>query len=572
LPHRPPDTWERPTKNSEGEIIPVINFKYSDLCSLLGKEVPQETLVERIPLIGADMHDTEGGSDEMSVEFFPDRPDLFSVEGLARSLRAFLSIQPGLKEYSVHDTDVNAIVDKSVKDVRPYFSCAVVHDIEIDDEFLRSMMELQEKLHITIGRKRSKLAIGIHDLDKVAPPFTYTALKPHDIKFVPLAKTEIMDLDQILTKHEKGIEYAHLLKGYEKYPIILDKNGNVLSFPPIINGALTTVTVNTRNLFVDVTGNDPKTVKGALDIVVTALAERGGKIGLVHMKDGSDYTSPDLSAIEYTISAKECNRFIGVDLGQIGVADALKKMGMDASVEGDDTVRVRIPPTRLDIMHTVDIFEDVAVGYGFEKFGGPYRLEQTVGRLSTETTFSDSVRDVLIGLGFTEVTTLTLSNEKEEFEISGLPVLESTRVLNPITEDHTCLRSYLLPSLMRILRHNKHRDLPQKIFEVGYVVRDHKTALKLCVLQTASRTSFTEIKSITESLLKEMGVDYTIEASALPTFVDGRGASVLVSGKEIGLFGEVAPKVVTDYEITHPVLVAELDLCSIIAGKTGSIF
>ena len=204
--------------------MPVINFKYSDLCTMLGRDVPQDTLVDRIPMIGADMHETESGCEDMSVEFFPDRPDLYSVEGLARGMRAFLDIEPGMKTYDMGETDIEVTVDPSVKSVRPYFLCGVVLGVVIDDEILRAMMELQEKLHITIGRKRSKLAIGIHDLDKVEPPFTYRLADPHNIRFVPLAKTEEMDLEGILRTHEKGVAYAHLLDGMEKYPVILDKN------------------------------------------------------------------------------------------------------------------------------------------------------------------------------------------------------------------------------------------------------------------------------------------------------------------------------------------------------------
>ena len=147
--------------------MPVINFKYSDLCTMLGENVPEQTLIDRIPMIGADMHETEGDTDDMSVEFFPDRPDLYSVEGLARALRAFLDIKPGMQTYPVAESDVEVFIDQKVKPVRPYFLCGIVRDVEITDEFLRSLMELQEKLHITIGRKRSKLAIGVHDLSKV---------------------------------------------------------------------------------------------------------------------------------------------------------------------------------------------------------------------------------------------------------------------------------------------------------------------------------------------------------------------------------------------------------------------
>ncbi|MFA6642355.1 MAG: phenylalanine--tRNA ligase subunit beta, partial [Methanomethylophilus sp.] len=230
----------------------------------MGKDVSQEEILKQIPLIGSDIGDNVAGTDAMSVEFFPNRPDMYSVEGIARGMRAFLGIKPGLQTYTVGDSDITAVVDPSVREVRPCFLCAAVFNVRINDEALRSMMELQEKLHITVGRKRSKVAIGIHDLDKVTPPFTYHAVDPHSIRFVPLAKTEEMDLAEILEKHEKGKAYAHLLDGYTKYPIITDATNRVLSFPPIINGALTAVTTQTANLFIDVTGFDWKAVETCL--------------------------------------------------------------------------------------------------------------------------------------------------------------------------------------------------------------------------------------------------------------------------------------------------------------------
>ncbi len=539
---------------------------------MLGEKVPEQKLIDRIPMIGADMHETEGGSDDMSVEFFPDRPDLYSVEGLARALRAFLDIEPGMKTYPVSDSDVEVFIDNSVKSVRPYFLCGIVRDVEITDQFLKSLMEMQEKLHITIGRKRSKLAIGIHDLSKVEGPFTYKLIDPKSVRFVPLAMDEEMDLAEILEKNEKGREYNKLLDGMEQYPIILDKDGQVLSFPPIINGRLTTVTVGRHDLFIDVTGNDRKAVKGALDIVATALAERGGRIETVIMHEGSEcFRSPDLSPSVRKISSSACGKFLGKEMGPEGTVACLRRMGLDAVADGDE-VTVTIPPVRLDIMHDVDIYEDVATGYGFDRFGGAYGVHQTAGALLPETTLSDGIRDVMVGLGFTEVQTLTLSNQDDEFAISGLPELETVRVMNPITEDHTCLRAYLAPSLVRILRHNKHRDLPQRIFEVGYVIRNNSTKLHLCAMATASKVSFTEIKSWTESFLREIGIQTSLEVCEYRTFVPGRGAAIMFEGQEIGFFGEMSPSVVVDYGITHPIGFFEIDLEPIVANKKDTLF
>ena len=552
--------------------MPVINFKYSDLCSILGQEVPMETLADRIPMIGADIEHAEAGCDDMSVEFFPDRPDLYSVEGTARGLRAFMGFQTGMKNYPIKESGLDVFIDPSVKAVRPYFLCGIVRNVDIDDNMLKSIMEMQEKLHTTIGRKRKKLAIGIHDLDKVEAPFTYRLAEPHSIRFVPLAKTEEMDMEEILSKHEKGRDYAHLLEGYKDYPIILDSKDRVLSFPPIINGSLTTVTTDTHNLFIDVTGFDRKAVKGALDIVSSALAERGGSIESVTMhEDGKSFQSPDFTPAEYEISIAECNKYLGKHLSGDEMVAALAKMGMDATADGD-RLKVTVPPYRLDIMHKVDIFEDVGIGYGFENFGGEYSLRQTAGGLEPVTSFSESLRDIMVGLGFMEVTTLTLINDKDEFEISRLPIMENVRVLNPATEDVTCLRSYLMPSLVNILRHNKHRDLPQRIFEIGNVVRDNLTQVRLCAMYTASKVSFTEIKSITESILRELGCEYEIKATDIGTFIDGRGAEIVYKGRSIGFFGEMTIEVVTGYEITHPIAFVELDLEPIIEDNRSTMF
>ncbi|MDR0779026.1 MAG: phenylalanine--tRNA ligase subunit beta [Methanomassiliicoccaceae archaeon] len=551
--------------------MPVINFKYTDLCDLIGEEISKDVLVDRIPMMGADMHDIVGDTDEMSVEFFPDRPDLYSVEGLARSLRSFLDTEPGMAEYDVEGTDIVMNIDSSVKNVRPYVLCAAVFDIEITDDLLRSLMEMQEKLHLTIGRKRSKIAIGVHDLDKVVPPFTYKAVGPKEISFVPLAKTEKWDLDEILKKHEKGMDYAHLLEGKKKYPVILDSNGDVLSFPPIINGTLTTVTVNTTNLFIDVTGTDLKAVKGALDILVTALAERGGSIGSVSMKGAEEFESPDLTPSEWKIDVNECEKFIGKKIKAEGIVKALRRMGLDAIKDGTD-VHVLVPPTRLDIMHAVDIYEDVAIGYGFENFGSEHTLVQTNGRKRDITMISDRLRDVMVGLGYTEVTTLTLSSEEEEFVISGLPEKKVVAVKNPITEDNTCLRSSLLPSVMRVIKKNKHRDLPQRMFEIGDAVADAKKQRRLCAVATHSRTSFTEIKSIAESVLREMCQTYTLRPCSYSTFIEGRGAEIIINGRCAGYFGEMSPRVITEFGVNHPVIFFEMNITDMSENISVGLF
>ncbi|MDD3399202.1 MAG: phenylalanine--tRNA ligase subunit beta [Candidatus Methanomethylophilaceae archaeon] len=551
--------------------MPVINFNYHDLCHLLGEEVPREVLIERIPMMGADMHDMEGIEDEMSVEFFPDRPDLFCVEGLARSLRAFLGLEPGMHEYESEETDIVMHVEDSVLTVRPYIVCAAVFDVEIDDRFIRSLMEVQEKLHTTIGRKRSKVAIGVHDLDKVRPPFRYLAVEPHVLRFVPLGKEEEWDLEEILDKHEKGRDYAHLLQGKDRYPVILDANDDVLSFPPVINGRLTTVTEETKNIFIDVTGTDARAVEGALQILVTALAERGGSIGDVTLRGAYDAVHPDLEPSYWEVSIPECRRLLSPSLSAEDMVIGLQRMGHDAQAEGD-LLKVLAPSTRLDILHPVDLMEDVAIGHGFERFGCAHTTYQTVGGLLPSTRVSERLRDVMIGLGYTEVNTLMLSSERDEFHLCGLEEEDVVSIKNPITEDHTCLRRNLMPSLLRILRRNKHRDLPQRIFEAGDVLVGHQRRRSLAGMSIHSKASFTEIKSTVESLLREMDISFSIVGSDRGCYVSGRGADIIHDNQCVGSFGELSPQTIVNFGLGYPVAAFELDTVLLLSGKGDAIF
>ena len=268
---------------------------------------------------------------------------------------------------------------------------------------------------------------------------------------------------------------------------------------------------------------------------------------------------------------KECEKFLGVELGPEETVKSLNRMGLDALVEGD-TVHVEVPSTRLDIMHVVDLYEDVATGYGFEKFGKSHAVTQTSGKLDPLTSFSDKIRDLMVGMGFTEAVTLTLSNEKEEFAYAGLPEKEVVTVMNPITEDHTCLRSSLFPSLMRLLRRNKHRDLPQRLFEISDVIVDVKKERHLAAVVMHSKTSFTEVKSYTEAILREIKADYTLKPSEYKTFIPGRGAEIVCDGKVIGYFGEVSPQVITDFEVNHPVIMFELIIQQFAEKMGGGLF
>lgn len=541
--------------------MPVINFSHSDLCDLVGRDVPKQLLRERLPMLGADLKSAEEASDEMSVEFFPNRADLYSVEGIARALRAFLGDEPGLRTYSVGESAAELKVDPSVKDVRPFIWSALVEGNEINDALIRSMMDLQEKLHLTVGRNRRKVAIGIHDYRRVKGPFTYKGVLPEEVRFIPLQGSVAMTPAQILKEHDKGMAYASVLEGKRRYPLILDKDGEVLSFPPIINGIATAVTEDTKDILVDCTGTDLNAVKHAVNILTTALAERGGKIKKVKIhQDGRTMMAPDLEPNRSETSLEAINGWIGTSLNVEQVTESLLRMGHGVKA-GKGRIEVLTGAFRADILHPVDLAEEVAIGYGYEKFGSVLPKRATFGRQDDLAAFSNSIKEILVGLGYFEVVTLSLSNPREQFAAMNLAEDKTAiRVRNPVSEDHVLLRTSLLPSLMTILRKNKHRELPQRVFEVGDAVRDVRNKRLVSGLSIHGKASFTEAKSLIQSLLHGLGMSCEVVRLDNPTFLDGRCAEISVGGETVGLFGEVSPSTITAFELKYPVVAFEMDV------------
>ena len=513
--------------------MPVVTFDYNDFTNLLEKKIPKEKLVNELPMIGGDLDSVE--KDEISIEFFPDRPDLLSVEGIVRAVRSFYEIEPGFKEYKVRKSDIKINVDPSVKNVRPYVVCALVKNVEMTDNLIKSLMELQEKLHLGLGRNRKKLAIGVHNFEPVEPPFEYKAVDPDTVQFVPLNKVESMTMSEILRNHEKGIDFAHLLKDFEEHPLIVDKNDNVLSYPPIINGSLTEVTPFTKDLFIDVTGTDKKVVRYALNIVASALSERGGEIYSTEIidSDKQDIT-PDFEPIKRKLSIEYTNKILGTTMNADEIIKCLKKMGHDAKKINDNFIEVEIPAFRADILHEIDLVEDVSIGYGYDKFETSLPKSLTFGKMLEDENFKKNLRNIMIGLGFNEVTTFTISNKKDEFEKLGLKEKEIAEIKNPIGEEYSCLRNNLLSSLLKILRENRHHSLPQDIFEVGKIVNENfENKDQLGFVKISAKANFTECKSIIDAIFREIGVTYNIKNYDHPAFVKGRCAAVLYKAKKM---------------------------------------
>ncbi|MCK5024334.1 MAG: phenylalanine--tRNA ligase subunit beta, partial [Thermoplasmata archaeon] len=499
--------------------------------------------------------------DTMNVEFFPNRPDLYSVEGVARAVRNFIGKDKGLADYEVKPGEVVLKVEESVNDVRPFIVAGIVRGVNMTDELIASLMEAQEKLHLTLGRKRKKVAIGVHDMRDLKPPFVYKAVDPKSIKFAPLGYDSAMDMDEILESHEKGMEYAWVLENQTKYPIILDSEGQVLSFPPIINGNITSVTENTTELFLDLTGTDMNALNMTLNIIATMLAERGGKIETVKVQyPDNEMILPDLKPKTREITREEVNKLLGTEYSTEQIIEYLGKMGFGATSNGEK-ISVKTPAYRNDIIHNVDLIEDVAIGAGYGQIIGTMPKSLTFGKEREIEIKSNLTRRLLMGHGYLEVKSIALSCEKEQFELMQRP--ESSKLVkiqNPINDYLTCMRMTLAPSMFMFFKANKHRDLPQNIFEVGDVVVGTDTIRHIAALAMHSKAGFTEIKSLVQTYLRDMNIRFDLGPCEDPAYIPGRSAEILIDGKPAGSFGEYSPQVLENFELGYPVAGFELSI------------
>lgn len=548
--------------------MPVITFKYQDLKDL-GIDMEKDELIDTLPMMSSDIEDFD--DEEIKVEFFPNRPDNLSVEGVARSFKGFIGQEVGFPDYKVEESGEYVTVDEEVAAIRPYIGFAKIDNVDFSGDKLKYIMDFQENLHWVIGRDRKKVAIGIHNADVVNGPFKYIATPKDANAFVPLEKDSEMTPDEILTEHDKGKDYAHLIEDFDKYPLILDKDDNVLSMPPIINGELTKIKEDTHNIIVDVTGTDEKAVNQSLNIICSSFAEVGGQIKSMEVKyEDKTIVTPDLTPQEMNVHVDTANELIGgINLTAEDIKELLLKTRFDAEIISENEVKAIIPSYRADILHEVDIVENIAVQYHINDVVAKLPDINTVAYENNWFKAESTIREVMIAMGFQEVMSLMLTNEEAHYEKMNQEEKPHVQVARPITIDRTMIRTSLINSLMEFLEDNKHEDLPQKIFEIGDVLyldetKENKTvsSKKLAAVVCHSSANFTEIKSIVSSVLSNLGYTMEIKDSENKTFIEGRAADVVgeaQKGRVEGFFGEISPEVITNFTLDYPVIAFEIE-------------
>ncbi|MCD6371930.1 MAG: phenylalanine--tRNA ligase subunit beta, partial [Candidatus Aenigmarchaeota archaeon] len=381
--------------------MPTLTFKKSDLFEIIGKKFNDEELEEIINSLKPEVE--EVNEEEIKIEVTAERADLFSVEGLGNAIRNYLGISK-YKTPKLRRPKLSVKVRK-VR-VRPYIAAAIIKNVKMSDSFIRSLMNVQEVLHKTVGRNREKVAIGIHDLDKIRPPISYELAESSE-KMVPLGEKEEMSLEEILTNTEKGKEYSFILENKKKYPVYRDRNG-IFSFPPILNSERTKVTEKTKNLFVELTGTDMNSVLQTLNLLTYFFSVRGFKVEQVKIKGEYNLITPKFEKRTVLLTSSEVNNLLGLKLNNRQIASYLKKMGYRVKIK-KNKILVEVPFYRVDILHKVDIIEDVAIGYGIENIEPELPSLFTKGMLDKTEEISGKIRDLVIGLGFQEVMRFVLT-------------------------------------------------------------------------------------------------------------------------------------------------------------------
>ncbi|KAH6836025.1 tRNA synthetase beta subunit family protein [Perilla frutescens var. hirtella] len=566
---------------------------FEDLCFKFGIELDDVTTEKAIIRKEKHLEEEEEASEDEEViykiEVPANRYDLLCLEGLSQALRIFNGLDP-IPTYTAANIGKESMLRMHVKpetsQIRPYVVCAVLRGVTFDEARYNSFIELQDRLHQNICRRRTLVAIGTHDLNTIKGPFTYEALPPKEINFVPLKQTRSFSADELMEHYKKDLKlkkFLHIIEDSPVYPVIYDCNRTVLSLPPIINGARSAITLQTKNVFIECTATDLTKANIVLNTMVTMFSmycERKFEIEPVEVTytDGRSYVSPDLSLYQMVVPLSYITTIVGVSLPAHEVACQLNKMQLHAkhslSEKNEACFTVSVPPTRSDILHPCDVAEDVAIAYGYNeipKITFPSLKPQSLNQ------FSDLIRTEIAMVGYSEVVTWILCSSKE---ISTMLNREDDRNAvingNPRTADFEVVRTTLMPGILKTVGHNKDHPKPIRIFEVGDVVLlDEKKDVgasnrrKLAALHCGATSGFELIHGLVDRIMEANGTPfvspgddtgYYIESSNEPEYLAGRQAHIVYKGEKIGAFGIVHPQVLRNFDIPDPCSFVEIDL------------
>lgn len=564
--------------------------EFDELCFEFGLELDEITSEKDIIIREQGDQKAEGASDVVlyKIDVPANRYDLLCLEGLVRGLQVFKEKieAPRFKRVSPANgaEPQRLVITEETASVRPHAVAAVLRNITFNQERYESFIELQEKLHQNICRKRTLVAIGTHDLDTISGPFTYTAKPPGDIRFKPLNQSKEYTATELMSLYKTDSHlrhYLHIIENEPLYPVIYDSNGIVLSMPPIINGDHSKISLNTKNIFIECTAMDLTKAKIVLDMVVTMFSEYCEEPFTVEeaevvYPDGRSCVYPELAYRTEMLSADFINKKVGINKSAESIAQLLTKMCLrsEVSAEGDQ-IQVEIPPTRSDVIHACDIMEDAAIAYGFNNIVRTTPRTYTVANQLPLNKLTELLRQDLAAAGFTEALTFALCSEEDIADKLGKDIAETpaVHISNPKTAEFQVARTTLLAGLLKTVAANRKMPLPLKLFEISDVVLKDETRdvgarnnRRLCAVYYNKSPGFEVIHGLLDRVMQLLDVKpgsnhgYHIQEAEDSTFFPGRCAEIFSRGKSIGHFGVLHPDVINRFELTMPCSAIDIDI------------
>jgi phenylalanyl-tRNA synthetase beta chain len=554
--------------------MPVVNILKTRIKSVFPNKNIEKILV-KLPFLGLDIEGID--KDKIRVEYNPNRPDFSSDTGIFRSLKGLLNETVGLPHFKYSYNKLYEItIDPEVKQIRPILLFFVAKNKKINSFILDQLISMQEDLHNGIARGRKKAAIGIHDLHAFEFPLIYNT-RGKDSSFIPLDQTKPFQLNEILSDLEVGKKYSTLLRNLHHYPTIVDRNHQIISFPPIINSNNTKINDKSNNLLIEITGTNLETCKSILAILAYYLYDEGYEIfsGILH-DDNLTYSSLSLlKNIKISIDTNIIKSYLGLNLSTKEIRQILNRCRIDVSITNNRKVKCLVPSYRNDIINSVDIVEEVAIGYGIDN------IESTIpsflisaGERNEYFRKIDEIKETLIGLGFLEMVNFTLldQNISTIFNSEDKELLEKIKVNESKSKEHEFLRTNILSSLIKNLSYNIHEEYPQKIFEIGKTFSFKNKIVEewnLGILIASNKSNYTEAKAIAQSIFKiNFGKNISTRRNDNNNlFLKGRCAEILYESKTIGFIGEVNPGLIAKFNLHIPLSAFELNLSSLLKSE-----
>ncbi len=563
--------------------MPTITIKQNDLEELLGEEVSLHRLETLLPWVKGELKEYQESTGELKIELSDsNRPDLWCVEGIVRQIRCGLERLP--VRYPFNDSKkvkpkYQIQVDPGLREIRPFVGAVVAKGLNMGEEMLAQIIQTQEKLTEIFGRKRHTVSIGYYRLSGISFPVFYKTISPDEVSFVPLGFEDSLSPREILKNHPKGIQYGHLLASSPRYPILMDSRDQVLSLPPIINSReLGEVQVGDQELLVEATGMDLRMLVVVINILAANLYDRGAKIEPVEILYpyptdlGKSVKMPLSLSRPVRLTSKEVHRALGEQIEIKELRALLQAYGYEVQGRGQAVI-VKGPLYRDDVMHGVDVIEDVAISRGYNSFAPMMPSQFTVGSLSSLERLSDRVRELMVGFGFQEVISNILMSKADLLDRMGREE-KVVEVDNPLSQNFSVLRQWMIPSLLKVEAASSKSFYPHRIFEVGEVAIDDpdsdmgsQTVLRLAGLMAHPTASFSEMHSFLEMLFYYLGRDYSLEPIHHGSFISGRAGRIKVQAREMGFIGELDPPVLENWAIHMPCTAFELTLDHLLTSE-----